>query len=75
MQKYPELFRSASFLISLVTASREFVSSTEVGHKEHFMTLPIPKSSFNQRFLLSSGNKTLSQRAAEGWSLQAGACP
>jgi len=75
MQKYPKLFRSASFLISPLTASREFVSSTEMGHKEHFMTMPIPKICFNHRILLSSENKMRLQTAAEGWSLQAGACP
>lgn len=75
MQKYPKLFRTASFLISPLTASREFVSSSEVGHKEHLMTMPIPKSSFNHGILLSSENKMHFQKAAEGWSLQAGACP
>lgn len=57
MQKYPELFRSASFLISPVTASGEFVSSTEVGHKKHFMTLPIPKNSFTRDAYYPVGTK------------------
>lgn len=66
MQKYPELFRSASFLISPVTASGEFVSSTEVGHKEHFMTLPIPKSSFNQRTLIIQWEQNSVSESREG---------
>lgn len=61
MQKYPKLFRSAAFPL---TARGEFVSSGEVGHKKHFMTMPIPESSFNHRILLSGENKMHFQKGA-----------